>query len=86
MQNGKVISRNLLSTDTYDAMSRVIIKGTGGSSTVAPQPVPTTPTESKTPTQETTDTEKSEEKEPTQPTNPEPQPQTPSEQISGEGE
>ena len=86
MQNGKVISRNLLSTDTYDAMSRVIIKGTGGSSTVAPQPAPTTPTESKTPTQETTDTEKSEEKEPTQPTNPEPQPQTPSEQISGEGE
>lgn len=86
MQNGKVISRNLLSTDTYDAMSRIIIKGTGGSSTVAPQPAPTTSTESKTPTQETTDTEKSEEKEPTQPTNTEPQPQTPGEQTSEEGE
>lgn len=84
LQNGKVISRTLLSTDTYDAMSRIIIKGTGGSSTTS-QPAPATSNENKTPTQET-DTSQNNNQEPTQPTNPEQEPQTPSEENPGEGE
>lgn len=86
LQNGKVISRTLLSTDTYDAMSRVIIKGTGGSSTVVPQPAPATPTENKTSTQEATDTQSSDNQEPIQPTNTEPEATIPTEGNSGEGE
>ena len=85
LQNGKVISRTLLSTDTYDAMSRIVIKGTGGSSATH-QPAPTNPTENKTPIQEVTDTNQSGNKEQTQPTNPEPEPQTPSTENSAEGE
>lgn len=86
LQNGKVISRALLSTDTYDAMSRVIIKGTGGSSTVVPQPTPATPTENKTSTQEATDTQSNDNQEPIQPTNTEPEATIPTEGNSGEGE
>ena len=33
MLNGKVISTTLLSRDTYDAMAKIIIKGTGGQTT-----------------------------------------------------
>lgn len=42
MLNGKVISTTLLSRDTYDAMARIIVKGTNGAtSNPAPAPVPT---------------------------------------------
>ena len=40
MLNGKVISTTLLSRDTYDAMARIIVKGTNGA-TSNPAPVPT---------------------------------------------
>lgn len=57
--NGKVISTTLLSRDTYDAMARIIVKGTNGATVntepsttpntntaePTPQPQPTTPTE-----------------------------------------
>ena len=36
MLNGKVISTKLLSKDTYDAMQRIIIKGTLGNTTTSP--------------------------------------------------
>ncbi len=46
MLNGKVISTTLLSRDTYDAMNRIIIKGTKGTNqtTNTPQPTPETNT------------------------------------------
>lgn len=47
MLNGKVVSTTLLSRDTYDAMTRIVIKGTNGA---IANPAPSTTTE--TPTQE----------------------------------
>lgn len=44
MLNGKVVSTTLLSRDTYDAMARIIIKGTkGGITDTAPAITPSTP-------------------------------------------
>lgn len=44
MLNGKVVSTTLLSRDTYDAMARIIIKGTKGETTnTAPSTTPNTP-------------------------------------------
>lgn len=44
MLNGKVVSTTLLSRDTYDAMARIIIKGTkGGTTDMAPSTTPSTP-------------------------------------------
>lgn len=70
MLNGKVVSTKLLSRDTYDAMPRIIIKGTGGATTNN-QPT-TTPTEPTTPVQQ-----------PETPTTPE-QPTTPTEPTGTE--
>lgn len=56
MLNGKVISTKLLSKDTYDAMTRIILKGTKGAST-APSTTPTEPTTPVTPTEPTTPVE-----------------------------
>lgn len=54
MLNGKVISTTLLSRDTYDAMARIVIKGTNAAlANPEPEPTPTNPTP-----------------EPTEPTNP----------------
>lgn len=51
MQDGKVVSRNLLSRDTYSAMSRIIIKGTKGEGSSTPSaPAVQTPQEPVTPT------------------------------------
>ncbi len=58
MLNGKVISTTLLSRDTYDAMARIIIKGTKGGTTNT-----TTTTTQSTPPTTTNDT-------PSQPTQP----------------
>ena len=54
MQDGKVVSRNLLSRDTYSAMSRIVIKGTKGEEISTPT-TPVEPQESviPTPTEET---------------------------------
>ena len=46
--NGKVISTTLLSRDTYDAMARIVVKGTSGATvntnpSTTPNPVTTTP-------------------------------------------
>lgn len=61
MLNGKVISKKLLSRDTYDAMARIVVRGTGGTSATTQEPVNQTPTEQKpteqTPTQPTENTE-----------------------------
>lgn len=54
--NGKVISTKLLSKDTYDAMTRIILKGTKGAST-APTIIPAEPTTPVTPTEPTTPVE-----------------------------
>lgn len=50
--NGKVVSSQLLSKDTYNAMQRIILRGTKGSSnnTNPPNNTPTTPTAPETPT------------------------------------
>ena len=51
MQNGKVVSRDLLSRDTYSAMSRIVVKGTKGEGGTAPTAPPTqTPQTQVTPT------------------------------------
>ncbi len=58
MLNGKVISTTLLSRDTYDAMARIIVKGTNGATNNTtptptpqpnPRPAPETPAPSETP-------------------------------------
>lgn len=60
--NGKVVSRDLLSRDTYSAMTRIVIKGTKGEATSTPvapsvqtpqEPVTPTPTEEAKPKEET---------------------------------
>ena len=63
MLNGKAVSTTLLSRDTYDAMARIVIKGTNGASaeTTTPEPEPTTTpdnTQTTTPEQQTPPTEK----------------------------
>ena len=55
MQNGKAISTTLLSRDTYDAMQRIVLKGTKASETIQETPVTTTETQTpstQTPTEE----------------------------------
>lgn len=70
--NGKVVSTTLLSRDTYDAMSKIIVKGTKGAVTTqiqTPQVTqPTTPTVPITPTEPEIPVEPVE---PTTPTEPE---------------
>ena len=65
MLNGKVISTKLLSRDTYNAMTRIVLKGTGAvtqtptttNPTQQPDTEPSTPTvEENTPSTETPDT------------------------------
>ena len=60
--NGKVVSRDLLSRDTYSAMTRIVIKGTKGEAIPTPsapavqtpqEPVTPTPTEEAKPKEET---------------------------------
>lgn len=74
MLNGKVISTTLLSRDTYDAMARIIQKGTNGAlvpqeptPTPIPEPQPITPVEPEVPTPPEENT----------PTQPETKPDTP---------
>ena len=62
MLNGKVISTTLLSRDTYDAMQKIILKGTKANATT-----PTIPT---VPTTTTPTNDKPEETTPTEPTTP----------------
>lgn len=54
MLNGKAISTTLLSKDTYDAMTRIIIKGANSAATPVPDPTPapetTQPVAPETPT------------------------------------
>ena len=54
MLNGKTISTTLLSKDTYDAMAKIIIKGTGPASTQNPQETQPTTTENSTENNTTT--------------------------------
>lgn len=58
--NGKVVSRKLLSKDTYNAMQRIILRGTKGSSTNVnnntQNNTPTAPTQPTTPTEPTVPT------------------------------
>ena len=58
MLNGKVISTTLLSRDTYDAMQKIVLKGTKANTTTPTVPTTTTPTNDKpeetTPTEPTT--------------------------------
>ena len=54
MLNGKTISTTLLSKDTYDAMAKIIIRGTGPASETTNETTPTTTTPETPPT--TTDT------------------------------
>lgn len=56
MLNGRVISTKLLSRDTYDAMQKIILKGTKGATTTGPT-TPTTPTAPTNPTEPTTPTQ-----------------------------
>lgn len=77
--NGKVVTRDLLSRDTYSAMSRIVIKGTKGEATPA-APAPQTPQTQVTPT--TTEESKKEEapvtpSTPIVPETPETKPETP---------
>ena len=65
MLNGKVISTTLLSRDTYDAMQKIILKGTKANATT-----PTTPTTPTVPTTTTPTNDKPEETTPTEPTTP----------------
>lgn len=59
MLNGRVISTKLLSRDTYDAMQKIILKGTKGATTTKPttSTTPTAPTNPTTPTEPTTPTQ-----------------------------
>ena len=52
MLNGKAISTTLLSKDTYDAMARIIIRGTGPANETTQETTPTTATP-ETPTTDT---------------------------------
>ena len=60
--NGKVVSRELVSRDTYNAMPKIILKGTKGatnSSSTTTQPQEETTQSTQTPTTPTTPTEES---------------------------
>ena len=73
MLNGKAISTTLLSRDTYDAMTRIIIKGTGAVVNPTPEPEPST---------ETPKIEPSEPVTPEEPITPQPDtPETPTEET-----
>ena len=79
--NGKVVSRDLLSRDTYSAMTRIVIKGTKGEATPAPSApttqtpqTPATPTPAEEPKKEETPVTPST---PTVPETPEPEPEIP---------
>ena len=61
MLNGKVVSTTLLSKDTYDAMTRIVIKGTNGSTTTTPSTTTTTTTPVETPETPTVTTPSDEE-------------------------
>lgn len=69
--NGKVISTTLLSRDTYDAMAKIIVKGTKGATSTTPSTTtePTPTPEPVTPQEPTTN--------PEEPTTPTTQPETP---------
>lgn len=57
--NGKVVSTKLLSKDTYNAMQRIILRGTKGAVSTTPEPTPTPdpiPTPDPTPEQDTNNT------------------------------
>lgn len=79
MLNGKIISTTLLSRDTYDAMARIVIRGTNQSNTkeeptptpdnsATQEPAPSTPIETNPP--EETTTKPVETEKPTKPTKP----------------
>ncbi len=70
--NGKVISTKLLSRDTYDAMPRIIVKGTKGATNNQQPTTPQTPSEPTPPVTQ-----------PETPTTPE-QPTTPTEPVTPE--
>lgn len=71
--NGKVISTKLLSKDTYDAMTRIVLRGKGGDSSTTTTEVENTPTTNETPVVPTnpTSSEPITPETPTQPTTPE---------------
>ncbi len=75
MLNGKAISTTLLSRDTYDAMTRIIIKGTGAVVNPTPEPEPSTETPKIDPPSEPVT--------PEEPSTPQPDiPQTPTEETN----
>ncbi len=53
MQNGKIISTQLLSKDTYSAMQKIVNRGTAASSSQSNTPTVTTPPVTNTPTENT---------------------------------
>lgn len=57
MLNGKAVSTTLLSRDTYDAMARIVVKGTKGMKKTEPDTTPTAPAETPTETPPTTPSE-----------------------------
>lgn len=69
-QNGKEVSRSVLSTDTYSAMNKYIKKGTKGAGAVS---APVTPTVPETPSEPETPVAPEKPVEPTTPTEPEPE-------------
>ena len=75
MLNGKVISTTLLSRDTYDAMARIVVKGTKGATTTEP----TTPTQTPSETEPSTTTPSEETPTETTPSAPETIPTQPEE-------
>lgn len=75
MLNGKVISTTLLSRDTYDAMARIVVKGTKGATTTEP----TTPTQTPSETEPSTTTPSEETPTETTPSVPETIPTQPEE-------
>ena len=77
MLDGKVISTKLLSKDTYDAMARIILRGTSGEAT-------TTTTEQSTMTQPTSTVEEPTTTQPTTPTSQETQTNTTATNTTGE--
>ena len=77
-QNGKEVSRSVLSTDTYEPMHKYISRGTKGNYTQTPVTpnIPETPTEPETPTTPVTPETPEEPTVPEEPVEPE-NPQTP---------
>lgn len=73
MLNGKAVSTTLLSRDTYDAMARIVVKGTKGMKKTEPDTTPTVPAETPTETPPTTPSEET----PTETPPPTTEPDTP---------